>query len=56
MKLMFFKPNWKSCEVKKKCKIEKHMELGLYHKPIINFQGVQIEGVKSVKLCQNFNI
>ena len=32
------------------------MELGLYHKPIINFQGVQIEGVKSVKLCRSFNI
>ena len=23
----------------KKCKINKHMELGLYHKPIINFRG-----------------
>ena len=32
------------------------MGLGLYHKPILNFQGVQIEGVKSVKRRQNFNI
>ena len=25
--------------MKKKCKIEKHMELGLYRNPILNFQG-----------------
>ena len=33
---MFFN-SVKSCEVKK-CKIDKHMELGLYRQPIINFK------------------
>ena len=33
---MFFN-SVKSCEVKK-CKIDKHMELGLYRQSIINFQ------------------
>ena len=37
MTLMFFNPV-KSFEVKK-CKIDKHMELGLYRQPIINFKG-----------------
>ena len=28
----------------KKCKIDKHIELGLYHQPIINFQGPKSKG------------
>ena len=36
-----------------KCKIDKHMELELYRKPIINFQGSK-SGDKSVNVCQNF--
>ena len=40
--LMFF-ASVKSCEVKK-CKIDKHMELGLYRQPIINFQGPKSKG------------
>ena len=39
---MFFN-SVKSCEVKK-CKIDKHMELGLCHQPIINFQGSKSKG------------
>ena len=33
----------KSCELKK-CKIVKHMELGLYRKPITKFQGSTSNG------------
>ena len=40
--LMFF-DSVKSCEVKK-CKIDKHMELGLYRQPIINFQEPKSKG------------
>ena len=39
---MFFN-SVKSCEVKK-CKIDKHMELGLYCQPIINFQEPKSKG------------
>ena len=28
----------------KKCKIDKHIELGLYHQPIMNFQGHKSKG------------
>ena len=40
--VMFFN-SVKSCEVKK-CKIVKHMELGLYRQPIIKFQGLRSKG------------
>ena len=40
--LMFFN-SVKICEVKK-CKIDKHVELGLYRQPNINFQGPKSKG------------
>ena len=39
---MFFN-SVKSCEMKK-CKIDKHMELGLHRQPNINFQGHKSKG------------
>ena len=51
---MFFN-SAKSCEGKR-CKIDKHVEFGLYRQSIINIQGPQIKGDKLGNVRKNFNL